>query len=326
MFEIVKININTLEDNSDSIYIEFIPTQSDYNNIEIVLEEALFNTSSCKINMELILKGYKYWISLNTMGIHKVNNNSGQLTSKFNNGFNIKFYSEGNLIYVYNHNFIKTYFEKNNTILNKKTIWVIGDSHVAHLFKNLNNDDIIYGDFVFNHCSVVGLSLNRFLKSNYQDFFKTIPIKKQDVVCFLLGEIDLRKTIIKSSRKKQISSAFLTYTLLNSYIEFFYKFKENHKNTFILSPNGVVNDKQVIDNFSESFEVNSELERNKLWETFNNNIKNIIQNYYIDYTENIRDLNNIIQKDFLIENDHHLKSNKEYFEKIYKRIYESYIA
>ena len=49
MFEIVKVDINTLEDNSDNIYIEFIPTQSDYNNLEIILEESLFKTSNCKI-------------------------------------------------------------------------------------------------------------------------------------------------------------------------------------------------------------------------------------------------------------------------------------
>ena len=203
----------------------------------------------------------------------------------------------------------KFYLEKikGNDILNKKTIWILGDSHVAHLFKNIDNNEIKYGDYVFNHCSVVGLSLNRFLKSNNQEFLKTIPIKEQDVICLLFGEIDLRKTILKTSRDKKIPQYFLMYNIITKYLNFFNELKKKYKNVFILSPNGVIKDGQVNKNVEEYFEIDSEQERMNLWKEFNNTMQKVLLNNYIDFTKEIRDSKNFIHKNFLIENENKLK-------------------
>ncbi len=328
MFEIIKVKISATENGGDDIFVEFIPKNSDIDNLKVVLEERIFGTATCKVSPFPVKKDFKYWICCNTTGIHNINNNSGQLTSKFNNGFFIKFYSDDELLYQYEYKYLKTNIERlqRHSAFYKKTIWLIGDSHVAHMFKNIRDEDLNFGDYVFNYESIVALSLNRFLNSDYEEFLKTLPIKNDDVVCFMLGEIDLRKSLLYTSRNKNKSVNYLLHTLLYRYVEFYKLFTKKIKNTYLLSPNGVVLDGHFKSFYSDLFEKNSEQERFLLWNEFHSLLTEMIGPNYIDFTKFIRKTDNSIMSHFLKNNNHHLESNKKYFEIIYEQVKKNYIT
>lgn len=328
MFEITKIKITAKENGSDDIFVEFIPKNKDIDNLKVILEERLFRTSVCKVEPFSVKKDFGYWVIFNTIGVNSINNNSGQLTSKFNNGFYVKFYQDDDLLYEYEYKYSKTNLERLELFssFNKKTIWLIGDSHVAHMFKNIKSEDLNFGDYVFNHESIVGLSLNRFLNSVHDDFLKTIPIKKDDVVCFHLGEIDLRKGIIHTSRTKNKNMNYLLHSLIYRYVEFYNSFSKKFKNTFLLSPNGVVLEGHVKSFYLDHFDENSEQERIELWNEFHSLLSEMLREHYIDFTKSIRNDDNSINVDFLKDDDHHLKSDIKYFNIIYEHVKKNYIA
>jgi hypothetical protein len=326
MFEIIKIDIKTNKNNTDDIFVEFSPKEDICEDLTVRLEERIFKSCGCDVNISNVHKDCKYWVSFNTNCVHAINNGeSKQLTSKFNNGFVIKFLNKEFLLYEYVFEYIKTDLDNIENI-NKPKIWVIGDSHVAHMFKNLEEKYTTCDYFIFNHHSVVGLSLNRFLNSVFNETLKTLKIKNTDVVCFLLGEIDLRKTIIASSNKKKISIDYLLYSLIYRYYEFYKLFSSKFKNTFILSPNGIIKDEYLTYYFEDIFEGNSQEQRFTLWNNFHETLGILLGNSYIDFTCDIRDEKNYISKDSLIENNHHLKSNKNLIKKIYKGVRENYIS
>lgn len=327
MFEITKIKVDSKNNGSDEIFVEFIVNGSDVDNLKVVIEERIFRTSTCEIQPFSVKTGCQYWISCTTIGIGSVNNGSGQLTSKFNNGFFVKFYNGENLLYEYEYKYLKTNLERLQLrpAFYKKTIWVVGDSHVAHIFKNIKHEDINFGDFVFNHESVVALSLNRFLNSDYEEFLRTIPIKKDDVVCFLLGEIDLRKGIIHTSRTKNKNMNYLLYSLVHRYVEFYSSFTKKFRNTFLLSPNGIVLEGHVESFYLDHFTEDSEQDRIFLWNEFHSLLTEMLGQRYIDFTKSIRRDDNSINFSFLKNDDHHLKSDKKYFEIIYEQVKKNYI-
>lgn len=328
MFEITKIRVTPKEDGSDEIFVEFIAKELSVDSLKVIIEERIFKTSTCNVRPFSVEKNHQYWIICNTVGIASINNDSGQLTSKFNNGFFIKFYQEGNLLYQYEYKFSKTNLEKLELYpaLYKKRIWVIGDSHVAHLFKNISYKDMDFGDYVFNHESIVALSLNRFLNSDYEEFIRTIPIEKDDVVCFLLGEIDLRKGIVHTSRTKNKNMLYLLHTLVYRYIEFYNSFVKKYKNTFLLVPNGVVLDGHVKSLYLDRFSENSEQERITLWNEFHSLLAQMLGEHYIDFTKSVRRADNSIDVSFLKDDDHHFKSDKKYLDIIYEQVKKNYIS
>lgn len=327
MFEITKVKIDTKEDGSDEIFVEFQVKESDVDSLKVVVEERIFRTANCNVQPFSVKKGFRYWVTCNSIGVNSINNGSGQLTSKFNNGFFVKFYDNENLLYQYEYKYSKSNLERLQQFpaFYKKTIWIIGDSHVAHMFKNINHKDLSFDDYVFNHESIVALSLNRFLNSDYEEFLKTLPIKKDDVVCFLLGEIDLRKGIIHTSRTKNKNMNYLLYSLVHRYVEFYGLFAKKFRNTFLLSPNGIVREGHVKSFYLDHFTEDSEQDRILLWNEFHSLLSEMLGHHYIDFTKTIRRDDNSIDVSFLKNDDHHLKSDKKYFEIIYEQVKKNYI-
>jgi hypothetical protein len=129
-----------------------------------------------------------------------------------------------------------------NSTIHKSKFWMVGDSHVNYNTKapieylTTEKYDIV-------PVSVQGLSLSRFLNSDWKRFFTTIPIWEMDVISFEMGDVDLRMSLFKKSKEKNIPVNQLLKDLIDRFTNFLKEFRNIYKNEIIiLLPNRTIKD------------------------------------------------------------------------------------
>lgn len=203
------------------------------------------------------------------------------------------------------NNFLRKGIDFNSTI-HKPKFWMIGDSHVNYNTKaplellTTKNYDIV-------PISVQGLSLSRFLNSDWRRFLTTIPIWENDVVSFEMGDVDLRISLFKKSDENKSSYNDLFEDLVIRYFEFIKEFKKLYKNrVIILLPNRTVKDNWDKENRTLS---TTDI-RVKLWDDFTERIRTLGKNNNVeiwDYKTMYTDVDGSIIDTVLIKEDIHLK-------------------
>jgi hypothetical protein len=193
-----------------------------------------------------------------------------------------------------------------NSTINKPKFWLIGDSHTSFNTK-ASIEYLTTEKYDIVPVSVQGLSLSRFLNSDWRRFFTTIPIWENDVISLEMGDVDLRMSLLKKSNEKNISVKILLGDLINRYFEFIKELKKIYNNKIIIQiPNRTVKDGWDKDNRVMSTTEN----RIKLWEDFNDYVRMLGKINDIDvwdYKTMYKDNDGSVINDFLVKEDVHLK-------------------
>lgn len=193
-----------------------------------------------------------------------------------------------------------------NSTIHKSKFWLIGDSHVNYNTK-APLELLTTEKFDIVPVSVQGLSLSRFLNSDWKRFFNTIPIWENDVISFEFGDVDLRMSLFKKSSEKNIPINQLLGDLINRYFDFIKEFKKLYKNRIVI----LIPNRTVKDGWDKENRIMSTIDiRVKLWEDFNNYIRTLgeINNIEIwDYKTMFKDIDGSISNDSLVSEDIHIK-------------------
>ena len=148
-----------------------------------------------------------YWISTTLREIMP-DPNAGQYWGMFC-GVDLEIKVNGECLYkiplpwTITNNFLRKGIDLNSTI-HKPKFWMIGDSHVNYNTK-APTEYLTTEKYDIVPVSVQGLSLSRFLNSDWKRFFTTIPIWEMDIISFEFGDVDLRISLLKKSKEKNIS-------------------------------------------------------------------------------------------------------------------------
>jgi hypothetical protein len=203
------------------------------------------------------------------------------------------------------NNFIRKGINFNSSI-HKPKFWMVGDSHVNYNTKSpieyltTEKYDII-------PVSVQGLSLSRFINSDWKRFFNTIPIWDNDVISFEFGDVDLRMSLFKKSEEGGVPVEILLGDLLKRYFEFIKDFKKIYNNRIII----LIPNRTIKDNWDKETRIMSTMDiRVKLWEDFNELIRMLGKPNNIkiwDYKTMYKDIDGSIINDVLVEGDIHFK-------------------
>lgn len=217
--------------------------------------------------------------------------------SSFNNGV----WEYGFNLIVINNDDNSILFHQVYNPLNKKA-WIIGDSHTIHLpDSNSKNAD----KYEVKKIGIHSLSLNRFISSDYIEFLNNIEIKKQDCLIFYLGEIDIRYTIHKHCREKNVGLQKTFNLLMEKYLECILHIKKHYNNKIvILTPNPPMED------YESDLILGAKEDRllcQNLFINFWKDKKYIVD--YLDWTESYQLSTGFINPDLLNHNDHHINNN-----------------
>jgi hypothetical protein len=194
--------------------------------------------------------------------------------------------------------FIKTY----EPPIRKKNAWLIGDSHTICIPEKELNTLTKYN---IKKISFKSLSLNRFLNQDYMKLLSNVNISKMDCLIIYLGEIDIRFTIHKHCKNKNINLEKSFDDLMNRYLNFILEIKKYYNNRIIImSPNPPLESFQ-----DKKFILGTKNERllcQNLFQTFWKNKLDIVE--YFDWTTDYKLHTGFINPDFLLENDHHISN------------------
>jgi len=193
--------------------------------------------------------------------------------------------------------------------INKKKFWLIGDSN-ANYGTHGSKDYVTTSNYDIVPVSVQGLSLSRFLNSDWKRFMSTIPIWKDDIIALEYGTGDIEISIHKRSKDKNTTVDYSLKELLQRYSVFLKDFKKHYSNRLvILAPNRPVKDGWDNDNRpypTTEFRV-------KIWKEMVHYLSefcklNKIEFY--DYRTMTEDIDGSIKNEYLVEGDIHLKIKK----------------
>ena len=192
--------------------------------VTIKLYDNIFRTAEYNGRPITLSPGGRYW-STYPSNSYRTDQGDKQYLQKFNHGVFVRFFKENEeILHEEEIKFSRTDLSKrthnNKFSYSTPVVWLIGDSNLAHLFKGVDTNELVCGDVVINYVSHMALSLNRFLKSDYEAFLNSLPIRKGDTLMFLLGEIDLRYSIPQNSKLKNISPTTLLNQILSNYSNF----------------------------------------------------------------------------------------------------------
>lgn len=197
-----------------------------------------------------------------------------------------------------------------------KNTWIIGDSHVNHnLIFEINYDMNLYynGNTIINPVANTGLSINRFVNSDYVGYLKNLPIFENDNICFYFGEIDTRIGIIKNSKIKGITYIEHMFNLIKRFIDSILIIKKEFPkcNFYYILPNPPIQDGWICDDniklfLGESNEKNRFVVRYSFEEIIKYELDRINVEV-IDLSSNYTKSNMFVDEKFLINNNHHFK-------------------
>ena len=330
MINLVSYNVTYgdrfINDRTDYIKVQYTVNFENEKKVRVYLGDYIFNTESQY--QDLTLKNGNYWSLFNSGGANKIN-----------------FYKQNTLSYIepLRLSFIDIETDKvinefkldikfvdislRSRDYKKRNAWIIGDSHIGHIFGDIGYDELEYDDIRINPISKVGLTMSRFTNSDYMEFLSYLLIMDDDLLIFNLGEIDMRISIHVKSHNKGIKKKDILTSILLKYIQSIKDISKNYdKNKIlILRPNLPISDKrQYSETVINDYFLNSnEFDRLELNNYFHDMITSFCNSednvQYIDNSSQYS-LDGFINDDLLIENDIHMKTNKGYFDSLYKKL------
>jgi len=330
MINLVSYNIsygNRFNNNrSDEIIVHYNVEFENEKKVRVYLSDYIFNTE--KQYQKLNLKKGGYWSQFSTRGSHRINNKK-QITSSYIEPLILSFIDdETNKIineFKLDIKYVDTSLRSRDP--KKRNAWIIGDSHIGHLYSDIEYDELEYDTIRIIPISKVGLTMSRFTNSDYIEFLFCLPIMDDDLLIFNLGEIDMRISIHVKNHIKGINKKDILTNIVFKYINSIKTVsRKYHKNKIIIlrpnlpvSDNREYSDEVINDYFMNSNEVDRLILNNHFNELItsfcagDNNIK------YIDNTSQYG-INGFIDDNLLIDNDIHMKTNKDYFDSLYQKI------
>jgi len=316
MIKIDRFEISK-EKNGVTLYFKYLGESP--RDIKIFAIDSIFETVDVWIKTSVEPDG-NYWAFLN-FSVHIGNYLNGGFKFLFLNANEGEEEFEVHKEYI---QFITTDFEKRSLgdsyPKGDKNFWIIGDSNVGFLFKDLEDKDLYQSGYVINGVSHLLLSLNRFLKSDYLSFLKTLPIRDGDVISFFLGEIDLRVSILRNSDLKSTNPRIVLDQILENYMNALHTIKEKYPNCEIIvlrtNPpikDGVIGDQVLI--------YGRETERMYLYLHFDNFFRNQNDFKYWDCHSVYAEENGFVKREYLTSStNQHIKDGVPFLEDLKKRI------
>lgn len=235
------INIDKYEiiNNADGSQIFKIDYSSKFDTpvrLRILMHDLLFRTTNYEMGYHDISPNCGYWSTFFSF-------DKGH-TTQFTMGVVIKFIDESNnIVHSQEIPFIITDTKRRSLGQYSHSIpnmWIIGDSNVGVMMRDRT---LLINNKVINWASHLFLSINRFIKSDYKSFLKTLPIQKGDTITFMLGEIDLRVSCGRNAGLKGISTEHNLDRILNKYYNIIKEIKELYQcEVIVMPPNPPIRD------------------------------------------------------------------------------------
>jgi hypothetical protein len=315
MFELISYDIHK-QDKKYVIQIFIANTSEDFLDAKIVFTDSIFEQCTKKRDITFNPKT-THWIAWDlTQDLDTASNEVNGLQLRALWGANLKIYINEQIVNEFQLKYTFTNLSIRNGLnnfspFNKKKFWILGDSH-AGLYTNTSTQYLITTKYDIIPLGLLGLSLNRFLKSDWEKWYNTLPIFEGDIVALDIGEIDLRCGLFLSSIKKNIDLSILKNQLLENYFEFLIYFKQKFKkDLIIIQSNRPIKDGHLTGNAQYfKVDISTEYQRIELWDDFNNCLSSFCEKNSIkfwDIKHMYRDKNNTLFNDILYENDIHIK-------------------
>ena len=313
MISINKYEIINNDDGSQVFKIDYTNNSSNPIHVRIVMNDLLFRTQNYNIGTHELYPNCSYWSTFNSFDIG--------WTTQFSMGVVIKFIDENNnIILTQEIPFIITDYKRRSLgkySHSSPNMWIIGDSNVGVMMRERT---LLINNSVINWVSHLFLSINRFIKSDYKSFLKTIPIHNEDTLIFMFGEIDLRVSCGRNAGLKGISAEHNLDRIINKYYNVLKEIKELYPQCkiMIMAPNPPIRD-GVLKPDSYLGIWGDEWDRMMLYKQFTNFFYNSSLSY-LDCMDLYKDEEEFMKTDLLNENDSHVKSGDLFIESLSKII------
>ena len=316
MISIDKYEIINNADGSQVFKLDYSNKGSESIRVKIVMNDLLFRTQNYNIGFHDIHPNCGHWSTFNSF-------DTG-LTTQFSMGVIITFIDENNNIILKQEiPFIITDYKKRSLGKYSHSIpnmWIIGDSNVGVMMKDKS---LLINNKVINWVSHLFLSINRFIKSDYKSFLKTIPIHKDDTLVFLLGEIDLRVSCGRNAGLKGISAEHNLDRIINKYYNVIKEIKELYKcEVIVMAPNPPIRDGVLRPNSYLGI-WSTEWERMMLYKRFTNFFYNesLLGNItYLNCMDLYADEEGFMKTELLNEKDSHVNTGDLFIESLSKKL------
>ena len=328
MIDLISYNVTYGDrfnnDRTDNIKIHYKSYLEKGTKVRIYLEDDIFNTESQY--QDLNLGTGIFWSQFSSKGPHPMNNDR-QITTPFSTPQKLIFFDEkGNTIkdFKLDIRFVDESLRGKNQ---KKCAWIIGDSHIGNLCKDINYDSLEYENIRLNPICRLAVTMSRFYKSNFLEYLSHFPIQDNDILLFKLGEIDIRRAIHVKSYEKNISKNDLLTNIVFNYYMALKQVKEKYPNNkiIILRPNYPIPEQHVTETSKNNhfFKHSNELDTIRLNQQFDEIVKSLCNvDKDITYLDNTSqyEKNGFTNVELLLEQDIHMKSNKQYFDSLYEKL------
>jgi hypothetical protein len=284
--------------------------------LRIVMQDLLFKTCNYNMDYHDIAPNCGYWSTF-------VSFDKGH-TTQFSMGVLVIFFDESNNIaHAKELPFIITDHKRRSLGKYSHSIpnmWIIGDSNVGVMMKDRS---LLINNKVINWVSHLFLSINRFIKSDYQSFLKTIPIHNGDTLVFMFGEIDLRVSCGRNAGLKGISAEHNLDRIINKYYNVIKEIKELYQcEVIVMAPNPPIRDGVLKPNSYLGI-WSTEWERMMLYKRFTNFFYNesLLGNIgYLNCMDLYQDEQEFMKTELLGPNDSHVLSGDLFIESLSKTV------
>ena len=316
MISIDKYEIIKNADGGQVFKLDYSNKGSESIRVKIVMNDLLFRTQNYNIGFHDIHPNCGHWSTFNSF-------DTG-LTTQFSMGVIITFIDENNNIILKQEiPFIITDYKKRSLGKYSHSIpnmWIIGDSNVGVMMKDKS---LLINNKVINWVSHLFLSINRFIKSDYQSFLKTIPIHKDDTLVFMFGEIDLRVSCGRNAGLKGISAEHNLDRIINKYYNVIKEIKELYQcEVIVMAPNPPIRDGVLRPNSYLGI-WSTEWERMMLYKRFTNFFYNesLLGNInYLNCMDLYADEEGFMKTELLNEKDSHVNTGDLFIESLSKKL------
>jgi len=161
--------------------------------------------------------------------------------------------------------------------------------------------------------------MNRFSKQVTTDFYRSIPFIENDFALFLLGEIDIRTSIIRNSGLKKQSIEDTVCRVFDRFIERVTEFTELYPGlgVAVLMPPPPFRDSVKLD---EGLVSGSEDERMLAYKTLKSMLQYSLGSRLIDCYHDYLDDGGFVRAEFLNPGDNHILDSEPFFRSLTKKI------
>jgi hypothetical protein len=312
MIAIDNYEIINNADGSQVFKIHYTNKSNEVLKLRIEIFDLLFRTTSYHIGLHEVYPNISYWSTFNSF-------DKGH-TTQFTMGVIVNVFDESNnIIHSQEIPFIITDYKRRSLGHSNShpNMWIIGDSNVGVMMMNRN---LLINNLVINWVSHLFLSINRFIKSDYKSFLKTIPIQNGDTLAFMLGEIDLRVSCGRNAGLKGISAEHNLDRIINKYNNVLKEIKELYPkcNITVMATNPPIRD-GVLKPDSYLGIWSNELDRMMLYKRFNSFFYNesLLGNInYLNCMDLYSDEEGFMKTELLNDKDSHVKSGDLFIESL----------